>query len=592
MTDRIKAASISLLIIALITGLKFILYYISGSIAVLSEAWHSFSDIATTLLVLISILRQQYKTKSKPIDKTRPDTDAGQKTFIQKTLNWLGSIDTELKIAGIISMVLLSVSIMILWRAVFSVPVTIEKPLITGIIFVVLSFGSFFLYQFQDTIGREGNSAALRADSLHNRADMAISLLTGASLIIYHFGFDIDRWVSLYIAIFIFSFAVEMLFNVLVSIVKGGQDGLNAEYSFNDIVRFSFRPETYKRCINAVIHHLSLSQSKLYSLYKLPVYLHIFRRGLLFLTLSVLSLGYLNTMIYTVNIDEKALALRFGQILEPGRMIGPGIHWKLPWPIDRVERFQTGKIFSLTVGNVSDLNAPRIWRNDHGDTKTFVSGDNNLFLPYLTIHYRIKHPGQYYLNFRNGSADKMVEYQAYNILSQLFSNLSYFDIALTKRQQWTSDAEYILQNRLDELEAGIDIVAFYLKDLHPPKDIAASYENVVAAYQNREQTLNQAQRYYYTKLPEARSKAYEIINNIEAEATGQLKLAQGEAQHFKIRQQGFQINRGIGKKLLTLEAAEQNLRGKKIFLIDQNSGIDSGLVYFENHMSKDKEYEN
>lgn len=97
MTDRIKAASISLLIIALITGLKFVLYYISGSIAVLSEAWHSFSDIATTLLVLISILRQQHKTKSKPIDKTRPDPDEGQKTFMQKTLtgvSWISQANT------------------------------------------------------------------------------------------------------------------------------------------------------------------------------------------------------------------------------------------------------------------------------------------------------------------------------------------------------------------------------------------------------------------------------------------------------------------------------------------------------------------
>lgn len=587
MTDRIKAASISLILVALITGVKFFLYAISGSIAVLSEAWHSFSDIATTFLVLVSILRQRQKSVSGMGGIAATEVGEDRKTIGRQFFHWFGNVDSELKIAGIISLILLSVSLLILWRVIFAEPAAIERPLITGIIFIGLSLGSFFLYRFQDTIGREGNSAALRADSLHNRADMAVSLLTGVSLILYHFGYNIDRWVSVYIALFIFSFSSEMLVNVVVSITRGGRAGLVTDYHFADICRAVFQPDAYLRLIDPVLRHLSLSQPRKELLHRLPENLRIFRRWLVVSTIAVLALGCLKTMAYTVNIGEQALVLRFGRITGSDRPVGPGLHWKLPWPVDRVERFQTGNVFSLAVGNVADLDDPMIWRFDHGDTKTFISGDNNLFLPYLTIHYRIRNPRHYYLNYRTGSADNLLAYQAYHILSQTFAHTAYFDIALLERRQWTAAAERLLQEKLDEMEAGIEIVAFCLRDLHPPKDIAASYESVVAAYQDREQILNHARRYCSTKLPESRSKAHKMINDVTAEAVEHLKLAQGETQNFKLRLEGLKTGVDIGKRLLALEAAEKSLKGKKIVLVDPESGIDPKMVYWENHMFKE-----
>jgi membrane protease subunit HflK len=588
MMDRIKAASISLVVIVLITGLKFILYYCSGSIAVLSEAWHSFSDIATTLLVLLSILRQRRKDAGKEMDTPAPSSvkvrEVNQRQFIDR----FGKADTELKVAGTISLVLLSVSFLILKRAIFAEPVAVEMPLVTGIIFVGLSFGSFFLYRFQDTIGREGNSAALRADSLHNRADMAISLLTGASLILYHFGYDLDRWVSVYIAIFIFSFALEMLVNVVVSIMNGGTAGLVSEYRFNDICRAAFRYDTYVKLVKPIVYRVPLSRNKKMFLDQFPQYLRVIRKWAMVLVFVVLSLGCLKTMVYTVPIDEEALVLRFGQMVGPDRMMGPGLHWKLPWPIDRVVRFQTRKVFSLAVGNTAGMAEPMIWSYDHGDTKTFISGDNNLFLPYLIVHYRIKNPRHYYLHYRSGAADKLLEYQAYRILSRTFVTKDYFDIALFQRRDWTETAANELQKKLDGMEAGFEIVAFCLRDLHPPRDIAASYENVVAAYQNREQHLNNARRYYSTKLPEASTKANRTMNEAYAEAVSRLRLAEGEAENYRMRLEGFKAGGDIGKHLLTFEAAKKNLKGKKLFLIDPRSGIDARMVYFENHISKEQ----
>lgn len=582
MTDKIKAASLSLLVVTLITGLKFILYYLSGSIAVLSEAWHSFSDIATTLLVLTAVFRRQ-KSNAGAV---RQSTDIQGQPKPGPVWNWLAKADTELKTAGFISLVLLTVSVLILWRAIFTAPVPIERPLVTGIIFVGLSFGSFFLYRFQDTMGRNEGSAALRADSLHNRADMAISLLTGASLILYYFGYDIDRWVSVYIALFIFSFAVEMLLNALISMVQGAT-GLTVEYRFNEICRAALRSETYTRILNALGRRFSVCQKRQALIQKIPVLFLSFRRWLVRITVIVLGLSALQSMVYTVGVDEQALVLRFGQMVQGDKMIEPGLHWKMPWPVDQVRCVKTRRLFSLAAGNTADATTPMIWQFDHGDTTTFVSGDNNLFLPYLILHYRIKNPQEYYLCYRNGSADKLLEYEANRILTHIFATKSYYDIALFDRRKWTAAAKKKLQQRLDEMTAGLQIVSFCLRDLHPPKDIAASYENVVAAYQNREQSLNKAKQYYNTKLPETRTAALKAVTDARSTALTRIKLTQAEAQNYKMRLSGLRKSGDIGKTMLIHQAAATNLKDKELFLIDPKSGIDTRLLYFENFMSRE-----
>nr|WP_320015651.1 SPFH domain-containing protein [uncultured Desulfobacter sp.] len=154
---------------------------------------------------------------------------------------------------------------------------------------------------------------------------------------------------------------------------------MTAEYRFTDICQAALQAKTYTRISDAVNRHVSPSEKR------------------------------------------QALVLRFGQIIKTEGVIEPGLHWKMPWPIDRVQRVRSRRLFSLAAGNTADANTPMIWQFDHGDTTTYVSGDNNLFLPYLILHYRIKNPQDYYLSYRSGSADRLLEYEANRILTHIFA---------------------------------------------------------------------------------------------------------------------------------------------------------------------------
>jgi HflK protein len=590
MTTKTKAAAISLGIIVGITAVKFIFYFLSGSIAVLSEAWHSFSDIATTSLVLISILRQNQKTLHKRgvsgNDVAKPASKLSSNRLIC-AYRWFRAIDTEMKIAGVISLFLLSVSSLILWNALFGEPVVVSNALLTGIIFIILSFGSFFLYRFQTSAAATEGSAALSADSLHNKADMVISLLTGFSLIIYTLGINIDRWTGAFIALFILSMALEMAVNVALSLIKG-DSRLTKAHSFSTILVALFSPQAYHTAFAYTDSHLGLSEKTKQSIRVTHRLLRISTVWMLRIATLTLVLVYLATIFYTVGINQEAFVSRFGRILEPDRSLQPGLHVRMPWPIDRITAVDTKTIRSIAVGNTSKEVSAMIWSKEHGDNRLFLTGDNNLFLPYLVMHYRIEEPYLYQFAYKPGAADKLLEMVAYRILNDFFVKNTYYDIALDKREHWLFEAQKRIQLEMDSLRTGIEVVALCLKDLHPPIQVAGTYEDVVAAQQVREQYINNAQKYYNTKIPGERSAALKTILQAESYAIQKTKETQGKARNHLLRLEGYRTGGDTMRRLLVLKAAEKALQGKRKIVVDPKSGLSGRMIYIEEFISKRK----
>lgn len=591
MSQSSKAAWIALSIVVLLTIAKFVLYRVSGSIAVLSEAWHSIADIATTLLVLLSIIRQE--RKCNPEERLDAATQQGDEqgespkgitAVLRSGFRWFRAINTELKIAVIIGLLLNIAAVAIFWRGVMAEQVEVAAPLVTGLIFTGLSFGSFFLSRFEEQIGELENSAALTADSHHNRADMAISLLTGLSLILYHFGIDLDRWVGILIAAYIFTFASELLVNSVQAIARNRQD-ITFNYRFTSIIWRVYQPNTYHTLFQLLDARVNFSDRLKKLLKTIPGLTRWTLRWTFRTTLAAGIILYLSTLLYTVDQNEKALLLRFGRLVNQTQDIGPGLHLKLPYPIDRAVRIKTEAIQTLVVGNPLVEKSAMIWTREHGDNRTFISGDNNLFLPYIVIHYRVKSLHDYYLTHADGVPDRVLGSLSLQMLNHLFLNSTFYDLILTERESWTWEFQEQLQRKSDQLNIGIEIVEFCLRDLHPPAELAGAYEKVIAAGQIKEAKLNDAERKVNALLTRERIAKMRTVGEAESYVVEKKKTAQGEAANYLLRYSGYTEGGEVMKNILLLKASALTLENKKIYLVDPNSGIDDKLLYIEKYMT-------
>lgn len=550
-----------------ITALKFLFYYLSGSIAVLSEAWHSGSDIATSLLVLFALWRKSSVVKKEDIlsEKEIIDSGTGRQNSFRVFLSNAFGKNIEVTISLLIGVFLTVISISLIIKVISTKVIIIERPLITGIIFLFLSLGSYFLFKFLSDVGQTENSPALISDGLHSKGDMICSSFTGISLILYYFRFNIDRWVSLAIALFILSFGVEIIINVIAGFRKKEKD-FRMHYRFLEVLDIALKKKTYIYFSHLIDNRFNIDILKSRFLLLAVRTLKYMGCALAVLILSAI----INDMCFQVQMDEEAVVERFGKPLSKSTL-KPGLHFKFPDPVDRVKTAKTKEIRELFLGNISkEKMKPLIWGLNHGEEIHFISGDNNFFNPYIIVHYRIKDLYKYLYNASN--PEVLVEDLAYKTLQDVFTSKSFYQIAIEYRKEMDLALLKTLQKELDKADTGIEIVAVNVKDIHPPVKISESFEGVIASYQIKEEMINLALEYQNSEIPSSRGAAYNNISNAMAYINEEVMKSTGATVSYRSRLESYKKAKAVIRDILYFNHMVSTLKQNNKLIIDPKAG--------------------
>ncbi|MDP7113465.1 MAG: FtsH protease activity modulator HflK, partial [Myxococcota bacterium] len=439
----------------------------------------------------------------------------------------------------------------------------VERPLVAGIAFLLFSLASYAVSRFELGVGSAEGSPALVADGLHARADAVATFLTGCSLIAYYFGTDVDRPVAGLLGLIILSFAAETLVNLLLGVARG-ESRYVLRIHTADVVGALADPRSlvraYRRAYARLAQGGAFSQAAGRLLQAAPR-----------LALVLFLLGYASTALYTVRPQEQAVVERFGRVPDGGGAVEPGLHLKLPWPVDRVHRVPSRRIRHLPVGNrTRDASVPMIWTRQHGTDDTFVSGDNNFIFPYLVIHWRVADVHAY----RYGAAEpeRLLENVAVTEITRRFAGTDFYRIALERRAELDQEMTRSIQASLDDLGVGIEVVDVVLKDIHPPRDVARSFEGVVAAMQDRETFVSMAEGYRNKTIPEARAEGVRQVAQAQAYVAENKTRSEGDAARFRAREEAYRSNRAVTRDRMYLDAMSRALTGRRKVLICPSCG--------------------
>ena len=120
------------------------------------------------------------------------------------------------------------------------------------------------------------------------------------------------------------------------------------------------------------------------------------RRGCFFFLLYAMS------GLTQVAADEVAIVRQFGRPIEED--LGPGLHWRWPWPIDTIVRVQPERIRTVEIGfrstpGTGPTPAAQTWSSIHGDgvrrisdEAVMITGDGNLVELQATVRYTATNP--------------------------------------------------------------------------------------------------------------------------------------------------------------------------------------------------------
>jgi membrane protease subunit HflK len=241
----------------------------------------------------------------------------------------------------------------------------------------------------------------------------------------------------------------------------------------------------------------------------------------------LLAVGYLASGITIVQPDEIAVVRRCGAILpEPWE---PGLHWGLPWGIDRVDRLKVSQTRTMAVGASGPRAAP-LTRAPDPRTDDFLTSDLNLVTAEAVVQYRVRDPVAYLVRARDVQATlgALSEWALTRALAQRGID----ELLTTGRAEVAEGLAHAIQALSDAQRLGLVIVAVRLGRMAPPAAVAPAFADAARARSDRRQAITRSEEYRDRSRSEARGRAREIADAAAGQVDRLVEPARGEAERF------------------------------------------------------------
>jgi membrane protease subunit HflC len=261
--------------------------------------------------------------------------------------------------------------------------------------------------------------------------------------------------------------------------------------------------------------------------------------------------------VFQVRQSEVAIVTTFSK--PSGAPAGPGPHLRLPWPIQKVYKFDQ-----------------RV-QNYEGKFTESQTADNNNLMTQIYVGWRISDPTQFFLKFADGSVAKAEERLDEMLLSAKTAvvgkhALSDFVSAEGSSKFSVIEGEILsaVQAQLKANSYGLEVQFVGLKKLGLPESVT---QTVFDRMKSEREVLSRKWE------SEGQAEADKIKAKANSEAAKTLAAAESEAT--RIRAQGqqaaaavyptFQQNPELANFLLRLDALEASLKDRSTLIFDANT---------------------
>jgi modulator of FtsH protease HflK len=544
-----RTALVSAGINAALVVLKVFLATLSGSLALVADAWHSGSDVAASGLVWAG---------------ARLSRRGGRSTLAVAE-----------NVVGVVIAALILLAAVGIFRRVSAlsaspinrIPIAIGGSLVAAVI-------SYYAAQYKLHVGRQEHSLSLIADGYHSRMD---TLTTGAvivGLMGTAIGVPLDRIAAVVVALFV----VESAVVILASAAKGLRQRAAAGSAAAGLVNSGFVRVSRRVLTKLGLHAVPGGLARAFR-----------RRG----TRRRLALGaggavaivWLATGLSFVGPGSVGVAMRWGRANE--QLLEPGLHIKAPWPIDRVIRLDAPKVRRIEIGfrtrpaahSMSTVAAEfyaTLWESRHAagtyekipDEALRLTGDENIVDMNTVVFYTIDDPLKYL--FRVAQSEDLVRFTVESVISRVAGGLSLDEILTLRRgsfEQLILDAS---QSLLDAEEAGVRLCGVRLQDVHPPLEVVPSFRDVASAREDKVRIINVAQSYMEETVPKARGAADSLVLGARGYSADRTGRAVGDADRFTQMERRFRDAPDVNRERLYIETMEGLLAGKEKYIVSSD----------------------
>ena len=242
----------------------------------------------------------------------------------------------------------------------------------------------------------------------------------------------------------------------------------------------------------------------------------------------ILALVIAWTVFYTVPAESEAVVLRFGKFL---KIVEPGLHFKIPLGVDEYTEVQTRRQLKLEFGFfTAGYTNPDQPSRQQLEEKSMVTGDLNAALVEWVVQYRISDPREYLFDVRNPNQTLRDLSEA--AMREVVGDRTVDEVITIGRQDIEISGLARMQELASRYKLGIKVDQVQLKNVNPPREVQASFNEVNKAQQDRENAINIANGDYNEAVPRARGQADQMIRGAEGYRFKRVNEAEGDIASF------------------------------------------------------------
>ncbi|EXX91236.1 membrane protein [Paenibacillus darwinianus] len=269
-----------------------------------------------------------------------------------------------------------------------------------------------------------------------------------------------------------------------------------------------------------------------------------------------------STVFYTVQEQEQAAILTFGKYTATQE--SSGLHFKLPYPVQRVVKVPANLTQKIQIGYRED---------DRGqvtpveEEALMITGDENIVSADAVVEWKISNVRDYLYNIED--PELFMRNSASAAIRSVMGSTK-LDFAITEGK---TVIQTEVKTKLEEIQTryqtGIQIIDLKFQDIEPPEgQVQQAFKEVTNAREEKNTKINQAQKYVNDRLPKARGEAQALIENAEAEKKSRILNAEGDVAKFNAVYNEYVKNPAVTADRLILETLERVLPNAKLIVTD------------------------
>jgi membrane protease subunit HflK len=277
---------------------------------------------------------------------------------------------------------------------------------------------------------------------------------------------------------------------------------------------------------------------------------------------------YFLTGLYAIQPDEMGVVVRFGKVARDG--VPPGIHYRLPYPFERVYKPKTAEIKKVFVNEKGG----GIRQAPPGSGLEMLTGDTNVILIQMIVQYAISDPVAYL--FATEDATLLVETAAEEAMTRIVGSMGVDALLMTEKLKAQNRVKERIQMVLDSYNVGIEVIGAYFQEITPPVEVAYAFRDVASAREDKNRIVNEAEGYRNAILPTTRGEAERMLRDAEGFSEERVARATGEAERFLSLYGEYRRSKDLTASRIYFEKMEKVLPRLRIYMVDKDG--DKGVA--------------